>query len=213
MLASSKLRKYTNKNEKELRNCQLKSWILLKRQLSLLATSLINCRIQYESMNYGNRTLAGTLLFLGSVVYVLGTISGERLFESMNVYNLSVVLLGIFMIAGAYFLQRAFKSVVFSLLVAIAGVCALGVGLLVGNPSIYHPVAAVGYITFGLSAIVSYKFAKAPFSYFCVALGAISLIFFAVWAYSGATTTSLTTDFSQLLWLAGFAAHIIAEKE
>ena len=164
-------------------------------------------------MTYGNKNLAGSLLFLGGVVYILGTVSGERLFESIGVYNLSVVLLGVFLLAGAFFLQRAFKSVVLSLLVAIAGICAFGVGLLVGNQSLYYPFAAVGYITLGLSAIASFKFGKSPFSYFSAALGALSLIFFAVWAYSGATTTSLLTDFSQILWMNGFGAHIMSEKE
>jgi hypothetical membrane protein len=131
----------------------------------------------------------------------------------MMVFNLSVVLLGVFMIAGAYFLQRSFESTIFSLLVAIAGICALGVGLLVENPSLYYPFALVGYVTFGLSAIASYKFVKQPFSYFCITLGAVSLIAFAVWAYSRATTTSLLIDYAQMLWLTGFAAHLMAEPQ
>ena len=77
----------------------------------------------------GKPDLADSLLFIGAVVYVLRTISGERVFENMDIYNLSVVLLGVFMIAGAYFLQRAFKSVVFSILVVIAGIYSLGIGL------------------------------------------------------------------------------------
>src|SRR4030067_1858491 len=165
-----------------------------------------------KSMGYGNRTLAGSLLFLGSIVYFLGiTAGGEKVLKSMDVINLSVVLWGVFMIAGASCLQRAFKSVLLSLLLAVSGICAFGVGLLVGDA--YYAFAVVGYVTLGLAAIVSFKFAKAPLSYLSVVLCALSLIFIAIWAYSGMTSSSLLIDYSQLVWVAGFGGRIIEKSE
>ena len=45
-------------------------------------------------MNFGNKTLAGSVLFVGSVLYVLGTVVGEKFGKETLIYNAPVLALG-----------------------------------------------------------------------------------------------------------------------
>lgn len=74
--------------------------------------------------------MAGTLLFVGSVQWFLVIVIAEGLHHGYNsgvhyvsslgvgvtalFYNLSLVLLGVTIVAGAYLIQRAFGSSCFS---------------------------------------------------------------------------------------------------
>ena len=171
-------------------------------------------------MNFGNKTLAGSVLFVGSVLYVLGTVVGEKFGKETLIYNAPVLALGLLMIVSTYYLQKAFKSTLFSILIAMAGVSTLGIGLVgytMFDSTIYYAFAAIGYVFFGLSAIMSYKFEKAPLSYFSVALGVIAFVALLLWPtgielVAGIKATPIIVDFAVLLWLIGFSAHIIGDS-
>lgn len=163
-----------------------------------------------------NKTFAGSLLFIGGILYVLGTVIGDK-YGNTLIYNTSVFLLGLFMIAGAYFIQQAFKSGLFSILLVIAGIGTLGVGVLPQDSTIYFAFAAIGYVAFALSAVMSYKYEKPPLSYLSVVLAVFSLIALILWAAdielgSGIKVTPILVDFPVLLWLVGFGAHIIGKS-
>ena len=167
-------------------------------------------------MAYGNKTIAGSFLFVGGVLYIFGANIGGKYGNDMIV-NLSVVLLGLLMIASTYFIQRAFKSTLFSILIAIAGVGTVGVGLFPWGSEIYYVLAGIGYVFFGLSAIMSYKFEKSPLSYLSILLGVLAFIALVLWAFgidlgSGVKVTPLAVDNLILPWLIGFGAHIIGDS-
>ena len=178
-------------------------------------------------MNYRNRTLAGSLLFVAGIVDVLGIAGGES-FGSGLIWNLSVFLFGLLVIASAYFIQDALNSKVFSILLVMAGIGAIGAAFFCGcnglllslvtdKPLLYYPFAVMGYLALGCCAILSYKFTKPPFFYFCIILGAASFIAFGAWiasfkiSYSGTTMPSILVDYSQSLWLVGFATYLIGK--
>lgn len=168
-------------------------------------------------MSNGNKTLAGSILFVGSVIYILGTILGEK-YGSITLYNASIVLLGILMLVGAYFVQKAFKSIIFSLSLILAAVGTIGVALLTYASTEYYVLAGIGYVFFAISAIISYKYVKTPLNYVSVVLGVAALLALGLWAGnvdlgSGIMVTPITIDMIVLLWLAGFGAHIIGEKD
>jgi len=163
-----------------------------------------------------NKTIAGTLLFLGGILYVLGTVIGDKYGNTM-VYNAAVLLLGILMIAGAYFTQLTFKSGIFTILLILAGIGTAGVGLLEKDSTIYFAFAVIGYVAFALSAIFSYKYEKSPLGHFSVVLGLFTLIALVLWFSGmelspGITITPIIADFPVLLWLIGFGAHILGES-
>ncbi len=178
-----------------------------------------------KHMGLQNGTIAGILLFVAGIVDILGIAAGES-FGSGLIWNLSVFLFGSLMIASIYFIQKTLNSRLFSALLVAAGIGAIGAALFCGcnglllsvvkdEPLLYYPFAIAGYLTLGLCAILSYKFAKKPFSYFGVILGVASLLAFCVWmssfkiSYSGTTMPSVLVDYSQSLWLVGFGTYLI----
>ena len=168
-------------------------------------------------MSNENKTLAGSTLFVGSVIYILGTVLGDK-YGNITLYNTSIVLLGVLMLVGAYFVQKAFKSMIFSLSLILAAVGTIGVGLLTYASTEYYVLAGLGYVFFAISAILSYRFEKTPLNYISVVLGAVALLALGLWAGnvdlgSGIMVTPITIDMLVLLWLAGFGAHIIGDKD
>jgi hypothetical protein len=170
-------------------------------------------------MGYGNKTVSGSLLFVAAVVYLIGTVVGEK-FGNMELYSAAIVALGVLMLVGVYFIHMAFKSMLFSALLGLAGIGTLGVGVLTYfsyATTEYYVFAAVGYVAFALASIASYKFEKNPLSYLSIFLGAAQLIALALWAGNidlggGMKVTPLIIDLLLLLWLTGFGAHIIGES-
>lgn len=168
-------------------------------------------------MPYGNKTLSGSILFVGAIIYILGTIAGEK-FANVTLYNASVVLLGVLMLISVYFIQNAFKSIIFSASLALAGIGTIGIGLLTYASTEYYAFAGLGYVFFALSAIMSYKYEKAPLSYLSIILGAAALVTLGLWVGnvdlgSGMKVTPIIIDMIVLLWLSGFGAHIIGKKD
>jgi hypothetical protein len=171
--------------------------------------------------------LAGALLFAAGIVDVLG-IAGGGSFGSGLIWNFSVFLFGVLVIASASFIWKALNSKVFSILLVMTGIGAVGAAFFCGcnglllslvrdKPLAYYPFAVLQYLALGCCAILSYKFTKPPFSYFCVILGVVSFFAFGAWissfkiAYSGTTEPSILVDFSQSLWLVGFAAYLMGK--
>ena len=163
-----------------------------------------------------NKKIAGFLLNVGGILYILGTVIGDK-YGNATIYNLSVLLLGIFMVVGAYFIQLTFKLGIFSILLAIAGIGTTALGLLEQDSMIYFVFAGIGYVSFALSAITSYKFEESPLGYFSVALGLCTLVALIFWVSGlelspGITITPIIADFPILLWLISFGAHIIGSS-
>ena len=178
-------------------------------------------------MNYRNRTLAGSLLFIAGIVDVLGIAVGES-FGSGLIWNLSVFLFGLLVVASVYFIQHTLNSKVFSIILFMAGIGAIGAAFFCGcnglllslvkdKTLLYYPFAIMEYLALGFCGILSYKFTKSPFSYFCIILAATSFIAFGAWissfkiSYSGTTMPSILVDYSQSLWMVGFATYLIGK--
>jgi len=136
---------------------------------------------------------AGVLLFVGSVQFVVGMVVAEALYPGYSVslnyisdlgvgptaaiFNSSVFLLGLMTTGSAYFIHRRFRSNVFTVLIALAGIGAVGVGVFPGTTGLPHFVAtATAFLFGGLSAIVAYRLVKEPLNYLSVILGAFSLL-------------------------------------
>lgn len=151
-------------------------------------------------MNY--RHVAGVLLFIGAVQFVLGMLISEFLYPgysaSVNyisdlgatcrttciihqpsafIFNTSVSLLGVLALVSSYFIWREFHNRSISLLLGLSGIGMVGVGLFPETAGIVHLIASfIAFFFGGLSAIATYKLVKAPFAYLSVLMGMISLI-------------------------------------
>lgn len=182
-------------------------------------------------MEHQNRRIAGSLLFFGGVLCVLGIIVAEALYPGYStsenyisdlgvgpsslIFNSSVFLLGIFAVIGAYFIQQAFDFRLFSIFAAIMGIGAMGVGLFTEDAGVIHVIFS--FITFmfaGLSAIISFKLQKPPFSYYSVMLGVaalLALVLFASGTFLGLGKGGMERmiAYPALLWAIGFGGHLM----
>jgi hypothetical membrane protein len=149
-------------------------------------------------MNLDSKRIAGFLIFVGAVQYVLAVVISEALYSGYSVgqqamsdlgdwskagnsaaiFDASAIMLGMFAIAGAYFIQRGFKNRLFTSLLFITGLGCVVVGVVAENVSLpVHSVFALVIFVFGAAAaIVSYKFEKSPLSYASVILGGVTLL-------------------------------------
>jgi len=182
-------------------------------------------------MKYDNRTVAGALLFVGSVQCLLVLVIVEALYPGYSVsenyisdlgvgttslvFNSSVFLLGVLAVTGAYFIRLAFDSKLLFILLLLTGVGAIGVGLFPETAGEIHGVfSLITFLFGGLSAIVSYKLQKPPLSYFSVLLGALSLVALVLFAsgnYVGLDKGGMERMIADptLIWGAAFGSHLI----
>jgi hypothetical membrane protein len=141
-------------------------------------------------MNY--RKAAGALLFIGSAQFIIGMVVAEAVYPGYSIsqnfisdlgvgpaaliFNTSVFLLGLMVLASAYFINRAFGNRVVAALLGLTGAGAIGVGVFPENFEMIHmAVSLVAFAFAGLSAIAAYKLERSPLSYFSVVIGVISL--------------------------------------
>jgi hypothetical membrane protein len=146
--------------------------------------------------------LGGGLLFVAGATILMGIITAEALYPgtfstganeisdlggtrppnsvvvqpSATIFNLSMTVIGVLVIAGSWFVQRAFGRRSVTIPIAVLGVGALGVGLFPGNTGNPHAIfAMVTFISGGIAALSAARLTNAPFRYLSVVLGAASL--------------------------------------
>jgi len=186
-------------------------------------------------MIYSNGKIAGILFFIAATQFVLGLIVAEALYPgysvskseisylgigpSAMVFNVSIFLLGVLIIFGTYFLQRAFNVKILTILLTLTAIGSIGTGIFTHNSYTVHFIAAL--ITFlfgGLSVIYSYKLMKLPFSLINVLLGIMSLsalVLYGVNQYLGLGAGGMERMIAYpiLIWILGFSGYLFAYPE
>jgi hypothetical membrane protein len=138
---------------------------------------------------------------------------------SALLFDASIALFGILIIVGAYYLQRAFRWMPATGLVALAGVGALGVGLFPETTGIWHSIfSLVVFLFAGLAGIVTFRLQKSPMSYFSVLLGAVTLIALILYVPNyylglGAGGMERMIVYPALLWSVAFGGHMMATQD
>ena len=151
-------------------------------------------------MDSNNKTIAGSLLFVGGLQFIVAMIVAEAVYPnysvsanyisdlgvwnkpSATIFNPSIILFGLTILVSAYFIQREFRRGAITGFFVLAGLGPIGVGIfpentfLVNGVPVFHSIAAiVSFIFGGIAAITSYKITQRPFRYFSVILGIASL--------------------------------------
>jgi hypothetical membrane protein len=142
-------------------------------------------------MLYTDRRLAGVFGFIGGVQCLIGIAVAEALYPgysvSMNyisdlgatcrttciieqpasaVFDSTVILLGLFVIAAASFLYRSSKRMILPLLLILSAIGGIGVGVFPETTGILHVIVSLMVFLFGgLSAIASYQILEPPINY------------------------------------------------
>jgi len=146
--------------------------------------------------------IGGGLLLLAGATIFMGIITAEALYPgsfstganeisdlggtrppnsvilqpSATIFNLAMTVIGALVVAGSWFVQRAFGRRSVTIPIAVLGVGALGVGIFPGNTGNPHAVfAMVTFVSGGIAALSAARVTTAPFRYISFLLGAVSL--------------------------------------
>ena len=185
-----------------------------------------------QNMKQFNSKVAGTLIFIGAVQFILGMLIAECIHPNYSVannyisdlgklgtasapvFNTSVFVLGLTVAVSAYFLRHIVRNKVFLGFLILCGIGAMGVGIFPEDFGVVHTAVSLIAFLFGaLSAIASYKYQKPPLSYFAVILGLTSLtalVMFATDIYLGLGKGGMERmiAYPMLLWAIGFGGHL-----
>ncbi len=145
----------------------------------------------------------GSLLAIAGAVILFGIISAEALYPgaystganeisdlggtrppnsivvqpSATIFDGSMLVVGVLIIAGAWFVHRAFGRRSVSIPMAVLGIAAFGVGVFPGNTGAPHAICAmVTFVAGGVAAIMSARVVSGPFRWLPVTLGTITLV-------------------------------------
>jgi len=137
--------------------------------------------------------VAGLLIMVGVSQFTMLMIVCESLYPNYSVaynyisdlgvgvtapiFNSSIILLGLAIIASSKLLYKVFRSKTLSIPLFLTGFGALGVGLFPeGSPYSLHTImSAATFISAGITATVAYKFTPKPISYISIVMGITSL--------------------------------------
>jgi len=185
-------------------------------------------------------TISGSSLLIGGIQWFLGILAAESWFDgyssridyvsdlgigpTASIYNLSVFILGAFLVVGAFFLFKSTNRKLLPVLLTISGIGAMGVGVFPANLQPMHSIATLLAILFGsFAAIGSYTYQSKPMSILAVVLGLMSLVLaIAFIPYLGLPTGSTVTFLGMakgslerwaiyplLAWIIGFGGYLL----
>lgn len=156
-------------------------------------------------MRFSNRTIAGSLLFAGMTIFIIGLNVSEELYPGYSVsenyisdlgatcrsgecqvfqpssmiFNSCVFIAGLCAVTASYFVWLEFKTRLFPGLLALAGAGAMGVGLFPEYHLYFHYASAfLAFVFGGLATIAASTVAKSVMRYFSMLMGLLTLIAF-----------------------------------
>ncbi len=203
----------------------------------------MSLKVPREIMKYSDGRVAGILLFVAASQFVFGLDIAEALYPGYSAsanyisdlgvgpsaiyFNSSVFLMGLLMIIGAYFLQRAFDYTMLTIMLALTAIGAMGVGVFTEDFGTLHMVVSlIAFLFGGLSTIFSavcshvheVKLLKTHFSVIAVILGVMSLGALALFAgqiYLGLGRGGMERmiAYPLFVWGIGFGGYLIAYPE
>jgi hypothetical membrane protein len=192
--------------------------------------------------------VAGALFFGFALVAMMGIITAEAFYPGYNagvqeisdlgatrppnsvilqpaatIFNTTMLVSGLLVVGGTYFVHRAFGDRAMTAVLALLGIGLLGVGFFDGSEAPMHGMAAMlTFVAGGVSAVVAARIIRTPFRYVSVAVGAFvllliaSLIGFGITAIPhpmaplGAGGIERYVAYPTLLWFLGFAGYLMA---
>jgi len=193
-------------------------------------------------MNFSDTKAAGTLLVVGGVQFIVALIIAEAVYSgysvsgnfisdlgvwgqpSAPVFNPSTMLFGSTVLASSYFINRHFKNRIITVMFALAGAGALGVGIfpentfIVNGIAVLHYISALlGFVVGGFTAIATYKITKPPFRYLSVILGVAALTAAVLFATTrdigslgiGVGGMERMMAYPTVLWIISFGGYLL----
>ena len=137
---------------------------------------------------------------------------------SAEIFDKSIIIAGILIMIGAYFLQKGAGQKMMTIPTILFGLGAFGVGIFPAFHAIIHPIVAL--ITFlfgGIAATYSSKVTSSPFKILAPIFGLTSLLFLflgvvfphLIVPVLGRGGTERWVAYPLVLWLVGFGGYLM----
>ncbi len=95
---------------------------------------------------------------------------------SSEIFDASVVFLGVMVLFAAYLIWRGSGAQALPFFQALGGIGAIGVGVFNESfGSVHIFVSALTFVSAGIQALLVYKVARAPYTYFSAVIGVLTL--------------------------------------
>ncbi len=204
-----------------------------------------------QCMSYDRRKVAGTLFFVAASQFVLALTVSEALYPGYSVsgnyisdlgvgpssvvFNSSVFLLGLLLFFGTYFLRNVESFKTLSILLLLMALGTMSIGVVTKAFTVPHgAVSSAAFFFAGLSALVSSKVLKKPFSIISTVLGLMTLGALALFSIGMTTSGSLTSTealdslfylglgpggmermiiYPALMWLVAFGGYLLTQQQ
>lgn len=142
---------------------------------------------------YNPRRVGGLLLFLAATQFFIGLmwaaarhpgysiaenyISDLGVGPAAPIFNGSVILLGVLVLAASYFLQEAYRRPAYTALFLLVGAGAVGVGVFTEDFGLLHGIfSLVAFLFGGVVALAAAWLVRSPFRYVSLGLGVLALL-------------------------------------
>ncbi len=193
-------------------------------------------------MHLGNKTMLGLLLALGSLQFLFAMMLAEGMApgysmhddaisdlgtfrETELLFNSSIILLGVVNVAAGYMVFKLYGSRLVMTLFAVAGLGAIGVGLVPLDVSegTHGLLALTTFLFVNLEVIFSSKLVKDPLKSISIILGLVGIAFIVMMFLVDSETinpgaighgsTERLIAFPPLLWLLIFGGYQLASAQ
>lgn len=186
-------------------------------------------------MRYDRRAFAGFLFLVGAVQFLLAMLMGEGMRPTYSVstnaisdlgvtstallFNGSIILLGILILAAAYLYHPAHRKLWITVPFLLAGIGPIGVGLFPETTGTPHGIfALISFLFGGLLAILVSTQVRPPFRYLSILLGVMALVALVLFttgndAGIGFGGMERMIAYPVLFWGIGFGAYLMAASE
>jgi hypothetical membrane protein len=190
--------------------------------------------------------IAGVLLSLAGAAILMGFITAEALYPgiytthtntvshlaaseppnsvvlqpSAAIFNITMLVTGAMILAGAWFAYRALRRKAVLIPTAILGVGTVGVGIFpLTHPTPHTLFALTAFLAGAIAVILSSRVTAAPFRYLWLVLGTVALgatvlgVFFLEWApvaELGEGGIERWIVYPIVLWLVAFGSYLMA---
>lgn len=186
-------------------------------------------------MRYDDRTLTGLLLFLGSGQFLLAMLVCEGALTTYVVssqaisdfgvgptavlFNSSIFLLGLLVIAAGYLYHRVHGVWWITVPFLLSGIGPIGVGLFPKNFPVPHSVfALIAFLFGGLNALLISTRVRPPFRYVSILFGVVGLValgLFLAGQYAGIGFGGMerVIVYPVLFWGLGLGGYFMSSNE
>jgi hypothetical membrane protein len=181
-----------------------------------------------------SKRFAGLLSFLGASQFLIFMLICEALYPGYSmsnnmisdlgigstaaIFNSSIIVLGLLITLSAITFHSFHRNKIFTILLILTGMGAIGVGLFPENMRPYHEIfAGITFVFGGLSEILSFALLRFPMSIAVIFLGGLtlgSLALFVLGIHLGLGPGGMERMivYPVILWGASFGGYLMASE-